>query len=301
MATYNVGDIVRFHIPHEMMLDREGRIEEVLTDVDRGQDENTYQVIARTGGLIRRYTMRDRHVLRVIAQAPQAIPAPAPAEPIPQPAPEQDPADDLEAAMPGIDMMEFETEPLRPRAVRREIEGINWGAIDRAFFRTREDELKEEARANIAQYAWDGHNPVDFFVMNDRAVPIFFSGDFPGRIVADDYVAPTNRFRYFSYRTNGEVIMPYYNARNERIEFYSTTSGTVWVNQYQSVQLRTIPRELLSIDNMGVLWIRKTNLENGPQPVAPIPARKKKKLRRKYKEMPKIREEKHYAGKEFIA
>jgi hypothetical protein len=106
--------------------------------------------------------------------------------------------------------------------------------------------------------------------------------------------------RFLIVTINGTQISPAYDARHGVI-VNKTRSGGIWVNEYADSRILNTDYYR---DNLRVKWASRDSLwryleRNG----IPIPALyPKKKLRRKYKEMPKIKEEKYYGNsKEFIA
>ena len=98
---------------------------------------------------------------------------------------------------------------------------------------------------------------------------------------------------------NDIQVLPAYDTRHG-VLVNKTQAGGIWVNEY-------VDNRILNIeyyrDNLRVKWASRDRLykylERNGIPIPPL--RLKKRLRHKYKEMPKIKEEKHYGGKEIIA
>jgi hypothetical protein len=147
----------------------------------------------------------------------------------------------------------------------------------------------------------NGVRPTYMLDIGTTNYPVYDSSNrnFDGVIGINDFRANRMRNRFFFFFINGTAVIPAYNATEDTV-FYRTSNGTIWVNQYIHEHVIAIPERVF--DNKRVAWCEKTLLDayllrNG---MAPLPS-KKKKLRSKYKEMPIIKDEKHYATKEFIA
>lgn len=290
MARYRVNDQVHFHNPREMFAARTGTITEIIEDADLGAPESRYRISVRLrDNRDVFYTASDRHMALVnrpgeIAQEiqdPQPIAAPRAAN-------------------------EAEVEQTEAPVNRAQPMGIRWADIgfgDNMWGRTRDEEIKDQAKENIAQYRLNGIDPVDFLALTRGgeavAVPIFESTQFIGALRANDYGnIPLDKPQFYRYTVNNQHLLPFYDVRDGVINFMNQETGDIWVNQYQRIEIAELATSQL--DAIGVRWIRRGALRGTA--VAPLTLKKsKKKLRRKYKEMPKIRDEQHYASKEYIA
>lgn len=278
MAQYNVGDRVRVYIPGAMVLARICQVTEIVED--NGLGESRYRVLwTSANGLTTRYTPTDRH-MNLVARAAEVAP-PAPVNPVePAPAPEEQPGQ-LVGALDWFNMH-------NPGPTNEEVEAA--------------------AQANIENYRLVGQLPVEFVVVNRRAIPVYDSVQNRGSIQREDY-RPTHRSdRLFRFVIGGATLVPRYNVAFGTMDFTCVETGDIWTNTFENAAVTNVDNKI--VDHIGIFWTTRREImehrRNG-QPI-PIPRdaannakRPKKKLRRKYKEMPKIREEKYYATKEYIA
>jgi hypothetical protein len=146
-----------------------------------------------------------------------------------------------------------------------------------------------------------GIRPIGMLEVEGVFKPVYDASLFhsAGILGVPDY-NPTLESRYYVMFTIERTPMkPCYDTRHGIIVFRSDR-GTIFVNEYAQERAASVENYR---DVMHIRWARRDNVNrwferNG----VPIPSLyPKKKLRRKYKEIPKIKEEKFYAGnKEYI-
>lgn len=323
MAMYNVGDQVLFYAPGQTTRERLCTVEAILLDTLRGDTEDRYRLATRVDGMRRTYTGRNRYmrIAETQTEAPPAVDAaPVPAQQIGQMIDEIFGAGEVVAANntagevvpPPINEVEREAEPGGAE------DALNWLNANRDRFvwgfdnpqprRNRVQELKDAARADIQRYALGIENdlPVDFLVIRDQAIPVYDARRHGGRLTAQDYEGRTDRTMQFNFHMEGiGQLVPTYHVVGNTIKWFCPETGDYFVSQYQNNAVSHLAAGVV-FDHMNVRWTRERNLQaTGRIQAIPVPGMKKgltkKKLRQKYKEMPKIREEKYYAGKEFIA
>jgi hypothetical protein len=164
------------------------------------------------------------------------------------------------------------------------------------------NEVESATADEIARYTIQGVRPAGMLNIDGNRRPVYDAAELQptGSIGGRDYNMTAESVRFLIVTINGTQISPAYDARHGVI-VNKTRSGGIWVNEYADSRILNTDYYR---DNLRVKWASRDSLwryleRNG----IPIPALyPKKKLRRKYKEMPKIKEEKYYGNsKEFIA
>lgn len=288
MAQYNVGDRVRIFIPQEMTIPRIGTITDILEDNGNNGQESRYRVSwTNINGLVTRYRPYDRHIT-IMNRATEVVPVD------PQPAP----------AAEAVPHLEDNTTEVLMTAPAFQWLGINIPT---------HEQIEADARANIEAYRLHGVLPEMFVVIGRRAIPVYDSILSRNSVQREDYRPTSRSERFFKFNIPGNAgitLIPHYNVTFGTMDFTSP-DGDTWSNTFENAAVTNI--RPIVLDNIGVNWASRRDLMEQRRAVqgqaTPVTRdttvsnakRPKKKLRRKYKEMPKIREEKYYATKEFIA
>jgi hypothetical protein len=130
----------------------------------------------------------------------------------------------------------------------------------------------------------------------------------PAGITITDYNPPRTAKRLYSFRLvpadGGGLVSPQLNDGADYYEFRDEFDN-IWINKFQDRAVLAHSAHLRDIN--GIQWIPLSllrDVEMAPRPGmrdGTVSLTRRKKLRRKYEKMPVIKDEKHYAGKEYIA
>lgn len=213
---------------------------------------------------------------------------------------------------PGMNMefLGVELEALRARMNRELDNELMWG--NRGTFPTTNpfDNITIQRFRNFAQVETENENievapapqlipePLD----DHEGRQIIMAGPGLGVQSTDYNPIPGATRRLMSFRVSGlGVITPHLVAGNY---VFMTEDGREWINQHQDARVRRSNTSLA--DSMSQSWDTPDRLVNIPMPellngfTSKKPLPKRKKLYRKHP-IPDIKDEKYYAGKEFIA
>jgi hypothetical protein len=164
------------------------------------------------------------------------------------------------------------------------------------------NEVENPTPEELSIHTFHGVFPIGMLNVEGVRIPVYEAAHMQAlySVTARDYKIATNSRRFLRYSVNGLPISPSYDTHHGLL-VYRTGEGQVLVNEYMEPRVTNVN---YFRDNCRVKWAIREELwryfeRTGQNIQNPYP---KKKLRRKYKEMPKIKEEKHYVGKkEFIA
>lgn len=162
--------------------------------------------------------------------------------------------------------------------------------------------------AEVLNNAIGGTLPVGMLLVAGRMCPVYRYNETTrlnqaiAAIHTNDYTGRTDRDYYFTWPIPGSqtTIVPCYDPESNTVMYKTQGTEDYWTSEcanHRILNTRCVR------DFASVRWARTIDLnmwlERNGYKTASLP---KKKLRRKYKEMPKIKEEKYYADrKEFIA
>lgn len=124
---------------------------------------------------------------------------------------------------------------------------------------------------------------------------------FGAGILAADYTPRRGATRFFRFRipVGGEGIVLTPAVIWGEYKFIDA-NGRVWVNQFQDPEVRNGRR---LFDELDIAWMKESDLvlQRARQQLSNPTKLNSKKLRRKYGDMPVIKEESYYASKKYIA
>jgi hypothetical protein len=145
----------------------------------------------------------------------------------------------------------------------------------------------------------EGVLPKHFFYKRDGSViPVYLASEAKAELglSAAHYCPTTDSAHLYIFKTKpGHILHPKYDAYSGEIYFQCQITGNAYYNQHQKADVYRMQDTVK--DDYNQLWIAKVSYMNQNKKVPPIP---KKKLRQKYKEMPKIKE-KDYDANEYVA
>jgi hypothetical protein len=307
MSQYREGQRVIFTLPALSIYNTEALIVTVLRDRDQGNIEDRYRVQVTEGqrraGL--HFSIANGNITQVLNNPVEVDPLDQLLEEIEeeedQPRPNVPPiqpfiAPDINAFVGYENARNIAFEGQVP------VPGKNGRKTGKLTY----NEMEPATPEDIANNNLHGTAPVGMLQIGEnRRVPVYdaHAAIFmnTGLIDARDYEASINRQYFLLWTVGGMSIQPSYDKIYDVVCFKHIATGEIWMNECQ--QHRIVNTDCLR-DIHRVRWTKKTLYEkylerNGiPKPTL----KPKKNLRRKYKEMPKIKEEKYYADrKEFIA
>jgi len=333
MALYRAGDHVTFTIMTFGIKEAKGQILRVRKNVDNGDKYNSYDV--ETIGVIpvRKYVIQDKHIHpfkvdaipgiegqrfnlelkeAMFGNAGNIINDPNPIAGVKDLKQEREEAK-RKALLEQMEKLKMlaEQKP-KPKPINKGI----WGRIEGANYIPHvnpfDDEDKPQAVpappnpvVNLEDYKTPkGVLPEYVLTINNHIIPVYdYDKARPEYgITSAQYAAVDHKAKYYYiFKTKeGNILSPSFDAISKEIRFRCSITGRFFVNQHQRMGIHDMPERLR--DAADQLWIELNNFKlNAKKPIAQNPYKPKKKLRRKYEEMPKIKDAKHYDTKDYIA